>query len=287
MYKPLINILLSYLTQKMKYNLKKPSSLQRWLEIIVGILYLPITLLLVFISILFIIVSLDSETSIINILGVFIIGGIILISCIWLASIPIRLILNKEISTKLDEHLPRWVLSLFYIIMINIVIFKDDFFENLLNNIIVILFFSSTVGALLINGKKLSRNNEYKMRKKKERMSKPFAVLLILIAVFTILILTFPEFFTNIFHQIIMTEMTNQKKYLLIFIGISFYIGLSISSYFSWKREEKQISQGLILASEFMDARTVFFFSFFLNINICNSLYFPIFLYRCIYTHII
>lgn len=252
----------------MQNNLKKPLSLQRWLEIIVGILYLPVGLIFIFISILFIIDSLDSATSITDILGVLLGGSIILLGSIWLTSITIRLILNKQIRTMLDKRLPLWIFILFFIIIPIFLVFEEGtFFENPLKNIIMILVSSSAVGALLLDRKRISRS-KYITAKKEERMSKTLTVFLIFIAILTILIFTFQEFFANVAYEITMTEVTNHKMHILLFIGISFFIGACISNYLSWKRTEKDIKYHRITPNECLPPKVEYYFGIIFSLPI-------------------
>ena len=128
-------------------DIKKTSTLQRWLQIILGVLLLPICLLFIFISIAFIISSLDTATSIMGVLMVVVLGGIILLGSIWFTDLTVRLILNKQHTTTLDERLPPWALKIvaLYLIAIPIIsIVTGAFFEDTVRNVILLPIFIIT-----------------------------------------------------------------------------------------------------------------------------------------------
>ncbi len=123
---------------------QKTSKLQRWLQIILGVLLLPICLVFIFISIVFIIESLYTATSIIQVLLTIIFGSIILLGSLWFTNITIRHILNKPRTKTLDEQLPPWVLyfmSLYFIGIPIISIITGAFFEDLVRNLILLPIF--------------------------------------------------------------------------------------------------------------------------------------------------
>jgi len=125
-------------------DIKKTSTLQRWLQIILGVLLLPICLVFIFISIVFIIDSLDTATSIVQVLLTIVFGSIILLGSLWFTNVTIRHILNKPRTKTLDEQLPPWVLyfmSMYFIVIPIISMVTGAFFEDLVRNLILLPFF--------------------------------------------------------------------------------------------------------------------------------------------------
>lgn len=130
--------------RKTRHLRKKTLTLKRWLQIILGILLLPICLIFILISIMFIIDSLYTATSIMQVLLTIVFGSIVLFGSLWFTNITIRHILNKPRTKTLDEQLPPWALylmSLYFIGIPIIAIITGAFFEDLVRNVILLPVF--------------------------------------------------------------------------------------------------------------------------------------------------
>lgn len=129
-----------------KTDFKETSRLPRWLQILIGILILPFCLLFIFISIAFIIVSWDTVTSIMDFLGLVLLGSILLLGSIWFTNLTVRYILNKPRTKTLDDQMPPWALylvAIYFIGMPIISIITGKFFEDLEYYLIELTFFVS------------------------------------------------------------------------------------------------------------------------------------------------
>ena len=125
-------------------NYRETFSLKRWLQIIIGVLFLPIFLLFIIISLSFIVTSLDTATSMMQVLLTIVFGSIILLGSLWFTNMTIRYILNKPRTKTLDEQLPPWALYLFALYFLGIPtisILTGVFFEDLVRNLILLPIF--------------------------------------------------------------------------------------------------------------------------------------------------
>jgi hypothetical protein len=125
-------------------NIDSNSSLPRWLQVVLGIFFLPVCFLIIFMGTALLTGAADN-------IWYVPIGIFSLLAGIWMTALTIRLILNKQDKTPIDEKLPPWVLFLFAIFFVAIPVLSiltGDYFENPMRNILMtLIYFGGAYGA--------------------------------------------------------------------------------------------------------------------------------------------